>query len=495
MRLLVAVAATAFAGTAPSIDQIRLSPNGERVLAVANSVEGVALITTDLTSGQRSVALEPAQGRQILDDCGWASNKRIVCSILLFQERPGAAQPFPRRHLRRLVALDMDGDDRKPLLDNRLPRPPKFGGIAPAPRTLWGKQQHVVVDYLPTRPNFVLAAAAREAREYRSVYRVDVRDGKAERVIGWHAGIAFWSTDHQGQVRFGTGWYEYGAGFPTIPGLPRIVEPPLGPTAVAAVPGGFKRLDVARLSARIGPEEAAGPRVLGFSANGSRVYLEARVDDADRTVVWEAEAETLEPLRAIVQDDLRDVAATAIGAAGCGVAGFMHPLPGRPFTWLDGGLARSVERAAAKIPFEVVAVESMSADCQRLVLAATDGYSQRAFYWLDRGSGSQRQLGGQRSAAADNPGIVRRSSTYRTRDGRHLPIVLTLPTAQQRCPSSSCSTAAPHGPAWHPSTLGPVYSLPRATPWCSRWCAALEATAPRSTSRALKTVRRSCATT
>ena len=426
--LLVAVAATAaFAGNAPSIDQVRLSPNGERVLALASSVDGVALITTDLTSGRRSVALDPAQDKQLIDDCGWASDKRIVCAILLFQKRVGAARPFPRRHLRRLVALNMDGEDRVPLLDNRLARPPKFGGIAPAPRTLWDKQQHVVVDYLPAQPNFVLVAAAREAREYRTVYRVDVRDGTGERVVGWHAGIAFWSTDHQGQVRFGTGWYEYGAGFPTIPGLPRVVEPPLGPTAVAAIPGGFKRLDVAHLSARTGPKETAGPQVLGFSANGSCVYLEARVDDADRTVVWEAEAETLEPLRAIVQDDLRDVAATAIGAAGCGVAGFMHPLPGRPFTWLDGELARSVERAAAKIPFEVVAVESISADCQRLVLAATDGYSQRTFYWLDRANGSLRQLGGQRSAAADNPRITHQRGTYRTMDGRRLPVVLTRP--------------------------------------------------------------------
>ena len=425
--LLVAVAATAaFAGNAPSIDQVRLSPNGERVLALASSVDGVALITTDLTSGRHSVALDPAQDKQLIDDCGWASDKRIVCVILLFQKRVGAARPFPRRHLRRLIALDMDGGNHVPLLDNRLPRPPKFGGIAPAPPTLWDKQQHVVVDYLSAQPNFVLAAAAREAREYRSVYRVDVRDGTAERVVGWHPGIAFWSTDHQGQVRLGTGWYEYGAGFPTIPGLPRIVEPPLGPTAVAAVPGGFKRLDVARLSARTGTEETAGPKVLGFSADGSRVYVEARVDDAERTAVWEAKAETLEPLRAVVQDDLRDVAATAIGAAGCGMAGFMHPLPGRPFTWLDGELARSVERAAAKIPFEVVAVESISADCQRLVLV-TDGYSQRTFYWLDRANGSLRQLGGQRSAAADNSRITHRRGTYRTRDGRGLPVVLTRP--------------------------------------------------------------------
>ena len=427
--LLAAVAAAAFAGTAPSIDQVRLSPNGERVLAIANSVDGAALITSDLTSGQRSVALDPARGKQILDGCGWASNERIVCSMLLFQERPGAARPFPRRHLRRLVALDMDGGARVALLDSPPSQRPKFGGVgAAAPRSPWEDQQHVVVDYLPAQPNFVLVAAARQAMEYRSVYRVDVRDGSAERIVGWHAGVVFWSTDHRGKVRLGTGWYEHGADGPTFPGIPPIVEPFLGPTAVTAVPGGgFKRLDVVRLSAHTGPEETAGPRVLGFSADGSRVYVEARVDDADRTAVWEAEAETLEPLRAVVQDALRDVAATAIGAAGCGVAGFAHPLPGRPFTWLDGGMARSVGRAAAKISFEVVAVDSMSADCQRLVLAATDGHSQRTFHWLDRASGAVRQLGGQRSVAADGPRITHHGDAYRTRDGRRLPVVLTRP--------------------------------------------------------------------
>ena len=436
-RLLVAVAATAaFAGTAPSIDQVRLSPNGEGVLALASSVDGVALITTDLTSGRRSVALDPAQDKQLIDDCGWASNKRIVCAILLFQKRVGAARPFPRRHLRRLVALDMDGGNHVPLLDKRPPRPPKFGGVvAPPLRTPWDDQQHVVVDYLPAQPNFVLVAAAREAMEYRSVYRVDIRDGSAERVVGWQAGIVFWSTDHHGRVRLGTGWYEYGADNFTLAGVPPIVEPFLGPTAVAGVPDrSFKRLDVARLAARNGTEETAGPRVLGFSANGSRVYFEARVDDADRTAVWEADAATLAPLRTVVQDDLRDVAATAVGAAGCGVVGFMHPLPGRPFTWLDSGFAHGVEQAAAKIRFEVVAVESMSADCQRLVLAATDGHSQRTFYWLDHASGALRQLGGQRSAAADNPDITHRRGTYRTTDGRRLPVALTRPATPEAPP-------------------------------------------------------------
>lgn len=435
--MLAAVAATAaFAGTAPRIDQVRLSPNGEKVLATVSGTDGVALVTTDLKSGRRSVALDTAQSKQVLDDCGWASNKRIVCSILLFQQRARAERPLPRRHLRRLVALDMDGGNRVPLLDKPPPRPLRFGGVGPAPpRTPWDDQQHVVVDYLPAQPTFVLVAAAREAMEYRSVYRVDTRDGSAERTVGWHAGVLFWSTDHQGKVRLGTGWYEYGADYPKFPGMPPIIEPFLGPTAVAAVSGGgFERLDAARLSARTGTEETAGPRVLGFSTNGSRVYVEARVDDADRTAVWEAAPETLAPRRAIVQDELRDVAATAIGATGCGVAGFMHPLPGRPFTWLDDELERSVEQAAAKIPFEVVAVESMSTDCQRLVLAATDGYSQRTFYWLDRASGALRQLGGQRSAAADNPRITHRTGAYRTQDGHNLPVSLTLPTTPKAPP-------------------------------------------------------------
>ncbi len=426
--MLAAVAAAATAGTAPWIDQVRLSPDGEGVLATATSSDGVALVTSDLASGRRSTALQPAP-KQLLDECGWASDKRIVCSILLFQERAGPAEPHPRRHLRRLIALDPDGGNRVPLLDSPPSRPPKFGGVVPTFHTPWDDHEHVVVDYLPAQPNFVLMAAAREAREYRTLYRVDLRDGSATRVVGWHGGIVFWRTDYDGRVRLGTGWYEYGSGTPSIAGH-RIVEPFLGPTAVAAMPGGgFERLDVARLAARIGPEDTAGPRVLGFSADGSRVYVEARVDGADRTEVWEAEAATLKPLRAIVRDAMRDVAATAIGAAGCGVVGFMHPLPQRPFTWLDAEFGRAIAEAAAKAPFEIVAVGAMSADCRRLVLAATDGYSQRTFHWLDRATGAVRHLGGQRAAAADAAGIARRSDVYRTRDDRRLPIALTLPPA------------------------------------------------------------------
>ena len=143
--LLLAIAASiAFAGgspdspaAAPPIDKVRISPEGDRVLALARGEGGhLALVTADLASGQRRMALQPDPAWQLLDVCDWASNERIVCSLFLFQTRKAPTLPYARLFSRvRLVAVDADGGNRVPLLDSLPPSPTKFAGVLSAPWT------------------------------------------------------------------------------------------------------------------------------------------------------------------------------------------------------------------------------------------------------------------------------------------------------------------------------------------------------------------------
>ena len=374
------------------------------------------------------MALQPDPAWQLLDVCDWASNERIVCSLFLFQTRKAPTLPYARLFSRvRLVAVDADGGNRVPLLDSLPPSPTKFAGVLSAPWTPNDDNEHAVVDYLVDEPGHVLVSAARQAKSYTSVYRVDIQRGTAERIVDWLPGIAFWRADHQGRVRVGTGWYQYGANIPPIAGV-RIVEPYLGPTAVARRGNGtLERVDVAQLSARFGPAQRGAVRVHGFSADGARIYLEANADGR----VWEAQAATLKPLRVVVESAGPGIRAEAIGASGCGVAGFMHPVPQRPFTWLNAAIGEAVAAAARKLPGNVVAVTSMSTDCQSLVLA-TDG-SQRAFHVLERRTGKLLNLGGER-ANADGAPVTRREALYDSGDGARQRIALTLPAAPKEAP-------------------------------------------------------------
>ena len=177
------------------------------------------------------------------------------------------------------------------------------------------------------------------------------------------------------------------------------------------------------MSSPIGPRETAGPRILGFALDGRSVYYSARIDGADRTSVWQADAETLEPVRQLVADPERDVSAEAIGGESCGTVGFAHR---GGIAWLDPAFENAVAKAAGRMDAQVVHVPSMSADCRQLVLASTDRTAVR-FHLLDRDTGALQSLGGQLARGGASARTVHRTERFATRDGLQLPIALTLP--------------------------------------------------------------------
>lgn len=405
------------------MEHVRVSPSGSRVVAVVEGDGKRAAAVIELAGGPPTAVLQTDARRQFLDACDWASDHRVVCSVFVY---PGRKPQKPHRGVLshrfkvRLIAVDRDGGKRRQLLDKKLRTAPRFfGGERPARRHPREDIEHVVVHYLPKDPKHVLVRAARDATPYTSVYRANVEDGSIERVLKYEQGIVFWHADRHGVPRLGTGWYELGP-------RRRRKEPWAGPTAVAvAADGAVSRVDVARLVMPIGEQDLAAPRILGFSRDGMHVYYEAAVDDAERTAVWEAAAGSLAPQRQLAADPLRDVRAAAVGGESCGVVGFMHPLPGRPFTWLDADFGADVTAAARRLGRQPVAVPSMSANCQRLVMATTDGASRR-FHLLDRADGSLRDLGSQHPGL-DAGGVEYRHATYRTRDGKVFPLALARP--------------------------------------------------------------------
>ena len=423
------------AGGPPAVEGVRVSPSGRHVLAIATEDGKRAAAVIDLAGGPLTVVLRTDVQKRFLDECRWASDDRIVCSVFFFRKKHQGL-PYASRYRVRLVAVGRDGGQRMTLLNEPQREPPLFFGEPlgverspiPIPRTDQEDAEHALVHRLPGDPQHVVVRATRDAEPYASVYRVNVRDGSAERTIKHKKGIVFWHADRTGAVRLGTGWYELGQRYGR-----RYGEPFVGPTAVSvANDGTASRLDVSRLTMPIGRQDLAGPRILGFDKEGARVYYEAAVDGAERTSVWEANATDLEPRRQLVADPVRDVRANAIQGTSCGVVGFMHPLPGRPFTWLDESVGADVAAAARKLRQQPVAVPSMSADCQRLVLVTGDGASR--FHLLDRASGALRALGAQHPGRTGS-GLERRATTYSTRDGEALPITVTrLAIAEAKLP-------------------------------------------------------------
>ena len=288
------------AGGAPAVEGVRVSPSGDHVLAIATEEGKRAAAVIDLAGGPLTVVLQTDVQEQFLDECEWASDDRIVCSVFFFRKKHQGL-PYPSRYRIRLVAVARDGGERMTLLNRRPHEPPLFFGQQALLPTRRDQEdaEHALVHQLPDDPQHVLIRAERDVEPYASVYRVHVRDGTAERTIRHRKGIVFWHADRTGNLRLGTGAYGGGQQFG---------EPFVGPTAVAVAPDGTaSRLDVSRLTMPIGRRDLAGPRILGFDKEGASVYYEAALDGAERTSIWEASPATLVPRRQLVSAASQDV--------------------------------------------------------------------------------------------------------------------------------------------------------------------------------------------
>ncbi len=412
----------------PAIDNVRISPAGDQILAVSARGQRRVLIVTDIVTGKSLLAVQPSR-TQSLDACRWVSDRRIVCSLFV---SPETGPPWRSKRRLRLIALDPDGTDVVPIFPRPPKAAPKVAGVVPmpggrSPRPWYEDFEHYVVDPWISDAEHLLVAADREAIPYPSLYRVNSDTGRARRVSRWQAGIQFWHTDLTGRLRAGTGWFEFGDDLPSVLGR-RPKEPHVGPTAVVFA-GSFERLSIERVSGRNGSGPTI-PEVLGFDADGRRVYMAARVDGADRTAIWEADSRTFEPLRRLVTDPTRDVSARIIAGSGCGTVGFMHRLPGRPFTWLDKQFGADIDLAQQSLTDSVVAVTSMSRDCRYVTIATSDDRSRRSFFLLDRSTGRIRPLGEQYPGVASQS-TARRDYTWIARDGVALPMSVTTPTTDE----------------------------------------------------------------
>lgn len=417
LAALICVCAISVHAVQPNIGRVRVSPDGDRILAIATDGTESVLAVSDLATGTRTVALRSGK-RQSLDACNWISGERVVCTMFVF--RGGAAASYDRRRVIRLVAVDHDGGHPVPLLDRPPARPPRLGGGTRGAGIALEDLEHALVGRVPGAPDHALVSSSREASPYTTVFRVDTRSGAFERVVRWQQGILFWHADWDGDVLVGNGHYSFG---------PRLDEPWLGPTAV--VRNGaedWRRIDVSQLATPVGPRQMAGPRILGFSRDAADVYYEAAAD-GERVALWAAKAGTLEPNRPIKSDPERDVRAMVIGGRACGIVGFAHALPNTPLTWLDRDFGKAVGAAADKHGLgEIVAVPSMSDDCRRIILASSDQRTYLRFHLLDLETHTVRHLGGHDVGVANRSSTERRMVRYRTREGLALPMALTLPT-------------------------------------------------------------------
>ena len=381
------VEAVAHAGL-PAVDNVRMNPGGTRVVLFRGSGGKRDVAVVDLAKGAASVLPVARSRNTLLDECGWTSDDRIVCSAYHFEASRGPG--LRDRRTLRLFAMDHDGGN--PLSLVRPPRrPPLVGGgegrsLLREPRSYPGDEHdHLVLDYLPEDPDHVLLANNREHIENFSVYRLNVRDNRMSLVQAYATGVQFWAADAIGNVRGGVAVYKGNRS--QFWGHRRML---------VRDGHGFRQVDTPHLG-----DPHVLPEILGFTDEGDGAYVQARVNGSDRLEVWEFDAATLAPRRPIVVDPLHDVRATPIRGGQCGTVGFVHSnSAGRTFTWLDPQFATVFATLGRRLPDRIERVHSVSRDCSRAVVS-TNGRRDRVWYYADFAAGVVRELGAERPGAGE----------------------------------------------------------------------------------------------
>lgn len=432
--LTVAAQAISTHPAQPDVSQVRVSPDGQRVVML-RPIDGARQpFVGDLRSSNGTVPIKLNPERQLMTACDWASNDRLVCSFIKYYRRDGKAAKFPggfpARGTRRVRLLAVDVDGGNPLeLVPRASQPARFptavlinSGLVPGeaiaredrrfkpaskvqPSHEW---EHRVLSFLPDDPDHILVSLPRQVLFVFDVYRLNIHDNTMTQIVGPHWLVtAFWSADESGLVRIavGTDFRRESYGHPVI--LARDGD------------GEFRRVHAPHLGTTWYP-----PRILGYSANGSSAYIETHTDQG-RVVAWQVNATTLAMERLIADGDPYDVSLTPIRGTECGIVGFQDAISGSAY-WLDDAFRDAAATLEANLPGEIASIPSMSRDCSRLVVVTRGGDRTPTTYLHDRESGTTRRIGAS-WPKLDGHLAATRPWSYESSDGYSVDALLTLP--------------------------------------------------------------------
>ncbi|MFQ3251603.1 MAG: dipeptidyl aminopeptidase/acylaminoacyl peptidase [Glaciecola sp.] len=186
----------------PEFSRPALSPKGNRVAFINNIAEPkhlALLMTYDLDNGKNYLLLKSDNEDTKLNWFRWANNDTIIISAKF-----GSKDRGTRYYQTRLLSVRFDSNGEKP---QQLMKPRQVGSNFRS-KDFTSQFQDNVIDYLPSDPDHIIAAADFDIQSLPSVYKVNVNSGRAVRIIKGKRQIRSWVTDRQGRVRIGKA-YDY----------------------------------------------------------------------------------------------------------------------------------------------------------------------------------------------------------------------------------------------------------------------------------------------
>ena len=379
-----------------------ISPSG-RYLAVSKTPDHRGMATIEIYDLQApTVALKGTKSPPgfRVDWVQWASDDRLLIGLTeVIRTEPAEYEFFGNS---RVVAVDHDGTHPVKLFSNL--------GSMKASSDLTG-----VLHLLPQDPLHVLMDAT-DDRGYNNVYRVNVVDGSAEKLLAGKRGTFAWLTDLNGNVRF-----RWDADHVTeqVDVLARV-----GDTDSWSAVAEYNLNDMPKLN------------IIGFSDDPAFAIVASRAE-GDKAGVCEYDVASRSLGRLLYQNTNVDVgfpvggpiydprSQKLVGIAYVDDVQFTH--------YFDATLARIQGKLEAMFPTEAsVGMVSWSDDRKRIVVKTLGPSNPGAYYLCDLTSGEVSPIGQVNpslpAAELGETSVIK----YTARDGARIAAYLTLPPGKAK---------------------------------------------------------------
>jgi len=166
------------------VSSARLSPDGTRIVYVAETVTGQQARVRLLETHEERTLLEGGGAGRQLRWCDWSGEDRVICGTAWVGELRGTAHEQTG-----LVAVDADGRARRTLM-----------------RDSGDPVRDRVIDIMTGDPDVVLVEHDEEGNGFPGVSRLETRSGSLRPLVRPRAPIRRWITDGRGLVRLGIGY-------------------------------------------------------------------------------------------------------------------------------------------------------------------------------------------------------------------------------------------------------------------------------------------------
>ncbi len=176
----------------PKIENVRISPDGEHVLFIANTDDRTLIICKHLDTGKLTGITSTDNRKFKFREVQWANNDTILFSAC-FPYYRGMRIPTVET---RMFTVKSDGSEEYKIL------------IKPKNKSM-DKGEHIsqfqdnVISLLPDDPDHILMGIDFEKAAQPSVYKINIETGAREWVQRFRPNVRDWMADQQGRIRLG----------------------------------------------------------------------------------------------------------------------------------------------------------------------------------------------------------------------------------------------------------------------------------------------------